>query len=50
MHSQQVRNSSVPEDSIVYAEVDSEEYQYAKYARFVIKNGKVDQVILSIGD
>ena len=45
-----IQNSSVPEDSIVYAEVDSEEYQYAKYARCVIKNGKVDQVILSIGD
>lgn len=45
-----IENKSVPEDSIVYSEVDSEEYAYAKYARFVIDGGKVSKVILSIGD
>ena len=45
-----IENKSVPEDSIVYSEVDSEEYAYAKYARFVIDGGKVSKIILSIGD
>lgn len=48
--SSKIENSRVPEDSVVYSEVNSDEYQYAKYARFVIKGGKVSEVILSIGD
>lgn len=45
-----IQNGQVPEDSLVYSEVDSDVYKNAKYVRFVIKNGKVDKIMLSIGD
>ena len=45
-----IQNAQVPEDSLVYSEVASEVYKNAKYIRFVINGGKVEKIMLSIGD
>lgn len=45
-----IQNAQVPEDSLVYSEVNEDIYKNAKYIRFVLANGKVSKIMLSIGD